>query len=159
MKSKLLTALALVGVLLLTVQCSTLNEFNRIEKGASPISYQTLDNYFVRNDVECKKLQKLIFDNENDFHAYFGEAATMGSNGMPTEVNWKTQYVMAVVLPETDRSTTVTPIKVSQNGVSVILYYQVKRGSRNSYTMVPFTAVALDKPASAQQQEFYFIEK
>jgi len=156
---KYLSILGLVAVVLLFTQCASLNEFKRVEKGASPIGYEQLDNYFVRNDVPCTKLQKLIFDSQYDFEKYFGEAAVMGTNGQPTNVNWAKQYVVAVILPETDRSTVVTPVNVCQNDKSVILYYNVQRGEKNSYKIVPFVAVALDKPADPQGMEFYFIEK
>jgi len=156
MKKQLIYGLLCVMALVLG-SCSSLNQVARIEQNASSIYYSQLSNYFVRNDVPCKKLQKLIFDNQQDFESYFGMAASMGN--IPTEVNWKTQYVVAVILPETNRATSVTPVDVCQGGNSVIMYYHVDKGDRRSYTMVPFTAVALDKPASGQGMEFYFIEK
>jgi len=151
--------LCLLAITLLFAACGSLNEVARIEKGASPIYYEQLDNYFVRNDVDCSKLQKLIFDNKQDFESYFGEAAVMGTDGTPTSVNWRKQYVIAVILPQTTRSTTVTPVDVKQNGNSVVFNYRVTRGEKNSYSLVPFTAVALDKPATPQGLEFYFVEK
>ena len=67
--------------------------------------------------------------------------------------------VLAVILPETDRSTDVTVLDVLQNGNSVIFNYHVERGEKNSYRLVPFAAVSLPKPRTTQNMEFYFNKK
>ena len=152
--------LTLGALLLSCAGCSLINKMNmaeNVDKTATRIHYTTLDNYYVRNDVDCSKLQRLVLDNKRDFEGFFGEAAYMG--GLPTEVNWKTQYVLAVILPETNRATSVSPVTVKQDGLRVVLSYAVKRGDRMSHTMVPFTAVAIDKPARDEKMEIFFLEK
>ena len=116
-----------------------------------------LDNYYVRNNIGSNQIQRLVIDNEEDFNAYFGPAAIMG--GKPTDINWKKQYVVAVLLPETRRPTMVTPLEVKRNDGNVIFKYQVIRGVKGSHTIVPFAAIALDRPESPQQIEHFFIEK
>ncbi len=153
---KLLSILMLAAVAMLGMQCSTVS---KLEKEAYQVRYLPLNNYFVRNDIEATKLQKLIITNETDFRSFFGEAAVMGRNGHPTPVNFKTEYVLAVILPETDRSTDVTVLDVLQNGNSVIFNYHVERGEKNSYRLVPFAAVSLPKPRTTQNMEFYFNKK
>ena len=153
-------ALAMCAVLLLCCNCSVFNKLNMAQNvydAATSVSYTTLDNYFVRNDVNHNKRQDLILTNKADFEGFFGMAATMG--GLPTDINWNKQYVVAVVLPETNRMTTVTPIDVRQDGNKVVFCYKVDRGEKTTYTMMPFTAVALDKPTNSQQMEFFFLEK
>ena len=119
--------------------------------------YEVLDNYYVRNDIDCTSLQRLIIDNERDFNEYFGAAALMG--GMPTDINWKRQYVIAVLLPQTNRPTMVTPMEVKQNGNSVIFKYRVNRGNKSSYTLVPFAAIALNRPENPEELQIFFVEK
>lgn len=153
---KLLSILMLAAVAMLGMQCSTVS---KLEKEAYQVRYLPLNNYFVRNNIEATKLQKLIITNETDFRSFFGEAAVMGRNGHPTPVNFKTEYVLAVILPETDRSTDVTVLDVLQNGNSVIFNYHVERGEKNSYRLVPFAAVSLPKPRTTQNMEFYFNKK
>lgn len=153
---KLLSILMLAAVAMLGMQCSTVS---KLEKEAYQVRYLPLNNYFVRNDIEATKLQKLIITNETDFRSFFGEAAVMGRNGHPTPVNFKTEYVLAVILPETDRSTDVTVLDVLQNGNSVIFNYHVERGEKNSYRLVPFAAVSLPKPRTTKNMEFYFNKK
>ncbi|MBR1550849.1 MAG: hypothetical protein IJ632_00845 [Muribaculaceae bacterium] len=153
---KFLSILMLAAVAMLGVQCTTVS---KLEKEAYQVRYLPLNNYYVRNDIEATKLRKLIITNEADFKSFFGDAAVMGRNGHPTPVNFKTEYVLAVILPETDRSTTVETLDVLQNGNAVIFNYHVERGEKNSYRLVPFTAVSLPKPPTTQDMEFYFNKK
>ncbi len=53
----------------------------------------------------------------------------------------------------------VTPLEVKRNDGNVIFKYQVIRGVKGSHTIVPFAAIALDRPESPQQIEHFFIEK
>lgn len=152
---KIAIILALTAVTLLCSQCAT-SQYRQAKKGAKEVPFVTLKNYYVRNDVDCQKIQRLILDNKEDFEKYFGEAAIMGN--LPTDINWKRQYVIAIVLPETKKSTMVTPLKVKQSPGNVILHYQVIRGHKTSYTLVPFAAVALDRPENPQQTQVFFIE-
>ena len=144
--------LALITVAML-VGCSPLS---KIEKEGYPINYTELANYYVLNNVDVSKTQRLVINSQQTFEAYFGEAAVMGRNGQPTMVNFKTQYVLAVVLPETDRQTEVIPGEVVQNGNTIVMNYRVNKGAKTSYRMVPFVAIAIDKPVSDTQMEIYF---
>ena len=159
---KHLTIILAVGALmLLCCNCSFMDKMyaaQKIDKVATPIPYTTLENYFVRNDVDGSKQRRLIFDNQQDFEAFFGKAATMG--GQPTAVNWNKQYVVAIVLPETNRATSIEPVavKVADDKITVFSYH-VKKGDKMSHTMVPFTAVAIDKPASATEMTVFYLEK
>ncbi len=145
-------ALALITVAML-VGCSPLS---KIEKEGYPINYTELANYYVLNNVDVSKTQRLVINSQQTFEAYFGEAAVMGRNGQPTMVNFKTQYVLAVVLPETDRQTEVIPGEVVQNGNAIVMNYRVNKGAKTSFRMVPFAAIAIDKPVNDTQMEIYF---
>ncbi len=144
--------LALITVAML-VGCSPLS---KIEKEGYPINYTELANYYVLNNVDVSKTQRLVINSQQTFEAYFGEAAVMGRNGQPTMVNFKTQYVLAVVLPETDRQTEVIPGEVVQNGNTIVMNYRVNKGAKTSYRLVPFAAIAIDKPVNDTQMEIYF---
>lgn len=144
--------LALITVAML-VGCSPLS---KIEKEGYPINYTELANYYVLNNVDVSKTQRLVINSQQTFEAYFAEAAVMGRNGQPTMVNFKTQYVLAVVLPETDRQTEVIPGEVVQNGNTIVMNYRVNKGAKTTYRMVPFAAIAIDKPINDTQMEIYF---
>jgi hypothetical protein len=160
---KHLTITLVLGALLLLLcsNCSFMDKMyaaQKIDDVATPVPYTTLENYFVRNDVDCSKQQRLIIDNQRDFEGYFGMAATMG--GLPTEVNWNKQYVVALILPETNRATSITPINVKVANDDIMVFsYHVKKGDKMSHKMVPFTAVAIDKPDRASQMTVFYLEK
>ena len=142
--------------LVLITSLTGCNPLAKIEKESYPINYTELSNYFVHNNIPTNKIQRLVINSQETFESYFGPAAVMGRNGEPTRVNFKTQYVLAIVLPETDRETQIIPAEVSQIDNTVFVNYRVYRGSKMSYRMVPFTAIAIDKPATDAQMEFYF---
>lgn len=160
---KHLTITLVLGALLLLLcsNCSFMDKMyaaQKIDDVATPVPYTTLENYFVRNDVDCSKQQRLIIDNQRDFEGYFGMAATMG--GLPTEVNWNKQYVVALILPETNRATSITPVNVKVANDDIMVFsYHVKKGDKMSHKMVPFTAVAIDKPDKASQMTVFYLEK
>lgn len=143
-------------VALFCCQCST-SQYAQAKKGAKSTPYTVLENYFVRNTVKPTKRYRIVLDNEKDFDAIFGHASLMGR--LPTDINWKKQYVVAIMLPETNRSTMVTPLDVKQSPGNVIFYYQVNTGHKTSYTIVPFAAVALERTIEPQELQVFFIEK
>ncbi len=152
---RFLNILALLALLLGFAQC---NPLKKVEAQAYPISYTELINYYPMNPDGDKKQHKLSFDNEQDFRRYFGEAAVMGTNGQPTPVNFKTQFVLAVVLPDTDRDTQVIPAEISQVGSTIVFNYHIKKGDKLGYRIRPYAAVAIDKPDRDTQFEIYFKE-
>ncbi len=161
MKPIITISLALTAMLLLYSNCSFMDKMyaaQKIDDVATPIPYTTLENYFVRNDVDCSKQQRLIIYNNQDFEKYFGMAAYMG--GLPTKINWNKQYVVALILPETKRATSIHPVAVKATDNQCLVFsYEVKKGDKLSHTMVPFTAVAIDKPDQATQMAVFYLEK
>ncbi len=153
---KVTTILALVAAVLLTASCSMTR---KIEADAVPVAYTELQHYFVNNTVNVQQPFRHVFATQEEFERYFGMAAVMGKDGQPTSINWKTQYVMAVINPVTDRDTQMYPVSVVQNGNSIIFNYKVTKGEKRSYSICPFVAVVLDKPVSDQQYTFYYNEK
>lgn len=153
---KVAIILSLAAVALLCSQCAP-SPYQLAKKGAKSVPFTELEHYYVRNDVDCRQTQRLILDNKEDFEAFFGEGAVTG--GMPTDINWKRQFVVAILLPVTRKTTMVTPLEVKQSPGNVILYYRVITGRKTSYTMVPFTAVALDRSVEPQQLQVFYIEK
>ncbi len=153
---KLALILSISLVALFCCQCST-SQYASAKKSAKSIPYVVLDNYYVRNDIDCSKQQRLIIDNEQDFNAVFGHAAVMG--GLPTDINWKKQYVIALILPETERTTNVMPKDVQQSPGNIIFKYQLNHGHKTGYRQVPFAAIALNRAEDPQQLQVFFIEK
>ena len=71
-------------------------------------------NYFFSNNASLPASLKVT--NEHEFNHYFGMAAVMGKGGEPTKIDFKKQFVIAKVLPETNISTDIQPLSLVQKG-------------------------------------------
>ncbi len=108
------------------------------------IPYTEAANYFVRNDAGDNIPVKI--ENEVTFNSYFGMAAVMGENGMPTNIDFTKQFVIAITLPETDIDTEITPVGLQKADNNKITYtYEVKHGEKRSYTTRPMSIIIVDK--------------
>lgn len=105
------------------------------------VAYTEGHNYFVRNDVT--EVPTMITTQEQ-FERYFGMAAVMGKNGMPTAIDFTKQYVIAAVMPLTDIQTEMSAHSLKQKGDTIVFTYRVKRGEQQSYTMRPMLMIVVD---------------
>ncbi len=107
------------------------------------IPYMTVDNYFVRNDVEGTPPTTIKVSDE--FERYFGMAATMGPGGRPTDVDFNKYYVICVALPPTDLEMGLSVESLAEaRGGKLILRYEIKRGER-AYSIRPLMLLMVDK--------------
>lgn len=107
-------------------------------------NYIRMDNYYVSNQLK-NGTHKLVIHNQQEFESVFGAAAVMGRNGQPTNIDFRHQFVIAVILPETDRITSIETVMLKRLGDRLYYSYIVEEGHRTSYTMRPFTAVVVDR--------------
>jgi len=107
-------------------------------------NYTPMDNYFVNNNFR-NGTQKLVIHNQHDFEQVFGAAAVMGRNGHPTTVNFDHQFVVAVILPETNRQTSIETVMLNRVGDRLYYSYLISEGHKTSYTIRPFTAVVVSR--------------
>lgn len=114
------------------------------EDVSKSVVYSVADHYFVNNSVKEFKSHKIT--DASEFEQVFGMAAVMGKNGEPTKINFAKQYVIAVVKPETDRVTTLTPVSLVEHADGKMLFtYRCETGASQSYTMRPCLIVIVDK--------------
>ncbi len=113
-------------------------------KVVAHVPYKTVDNYFVRNDVEGTP--PVTIKASDEFERYFGMAATMGPDGRPTDVDFNKNYVICVALPPTDLDTdlSVESLSEAREG-KLILRYAIRRGERRSYSIRPLLLLMVDK--------------
>lgn len=110
----------------------------------SAISYKEASHYFVRNDVT--DYSPRLIQSYEEFERYFGMAATMGTDGLPTAIDFKKQNVIAIIESQTNVD---TDIKISsikkQDGKIAVRYKVVKTGDPRSYSTVPCLLLRIDK--------------
>ena len=107
------------------------------------VSYEVVKNYFFRNDASVPSSPKIT--SQEQFDSLFGAAAFMGKDGRPTTVDFDRQFVIAVVLPETDTETTLEPLSLTRSGGELTFTYGKKENGKVSYTMRPLLLVAVDR--------------
>lgn len=113
-------------------------------KVVAHVPYKTVENYFVRNDVEG--MPPMIIKASDEFERYFGMAATMGPDGRPTDVDFNKYYVICVALPPTDLETGLSVVSLSEvREGELILRYAIRRGERRSYSIRPLLLLMVDK--------------
>ena len=118
--------------------------------GGTPTAYGQLDNYYVINDYYNQyyydnSASKLVITDSYEFRQVFGQASINNRYGVPTDVDFRREFVVAVILPVTNRYTEIEPVSVNREGDRVYFTYQVFRGAMQSYYTQPFTAVVLDR--------------
>ena len=111
--------------------------------GSDGVPYKVAEHYFLRNDVNARKVPVKIAS-QKDFERYFGMAAVMG--GQPTAIDFERQFVIDVVLPETNHSTTIHPGTLSDEGEALQLEYGVAVAPEvNTWTSVPVSLLIVDR--------------
>lgn len=112
------------------------------ENGGKNVAYTLARNYFFRNDAKIPADPKIT--SQAQLESLFGMATHMGADGRPTEINFKKQMGVAIVLPETDRATEIKVNSVSSNGQQVTVNYDVVRGEHRSYSIQPMELLIID---------------
>jgi len=120
---------------------------NRKETKMTGIAFTVAKNYFVRNDAG--KVHNPKIETAEEFRQIFGMAATMGKNGRPTTIDFTRQYVIAVLLPETNRTTTIDPVSLRKDAMGeIVLTYKIVVGQEQSYTIIPNLIIVVDRSAT-----------
>lgn len=154
MKRKFLIIATITCIFFTACQNTTDNETNASEgidsvdsidqTTVTDIPYQLAENYFVKNTV--KKPDNPKIETQEKFNEVFGMATTMGKSGKPTDIDFTKQYVIAVILPETDINTTVDPLSLQKNGKGeMTLTFKITARKKQTFTTVPNFAIIVDK--------------
>ena len=109
------------------------------------VPFQIINGYFVKNTFTDDTFPKAKITTQKEFDKMFGAAVFMGKNGMPTLINFKEQYVIAVLEKETDLNTTVTPINLKKVNNKILFEYRVLIEKPQSFTIRPLMMILVDK--------------
>jgi len=113
------------------------------ESGEVNISYAIAQNYFVKNTFEGLDNPKIT--TQENFEKVFGMATTMGPEGKPSPIDFTKQYVIAVILPESNKQTSIEPISLSKNNKNeIVLDYKIHQGPEQSFTTVSHLLLIVD---------------
>ncbi len=110
---------------------------------ADAIPFTEAQHYFVRNDVPHMPPAKI--GTQEEFEKYFGMAAVMGENGLPTPIDFRKQFVVSVAMPQTYCDTSLEAQSLEKRNGRLVFTYRVRQGERRSYSTVPLLMVVVDK--------------
>ena len=113
------------------------------ERKSEDVAFEVARNYFFQHGQDIPASPKIT--SEEDFGRLFGMAAVMGKDGQPTAIDFSRQFVLALVLPVTDRDTEVTPLKVERRGNTLYYIYKVRTGARQSFSIQPMSIIILGR--------------
>lgn len=134
----IIAAASLVGALLMGTSCASSNGAAKGEQ----VAYTVAKRYFFNNGAVPPASNKVT--DATTFGQLFGMATAMGPDGLPTEIDFDKQFVIPVVLPETNKETTIKLGKLVEDGGGLTLYYKVRQGKERSYTIKPLELIVVD---------------
>lgn len=106
------------------------------------IPYVVMNNYFLKSNVVG--ISYPLITKQEEFSGLFGMAAVMGKDGAPTSIDFSKESVIAIVLPETNVSTEIIPLRLEKGAAQGLrMYYTVKRGEEMMSTMRPILLVKI----------------
>lgn len=136
MKTKNILLLSLLLTLVL-VSCQN-------SKENKEIPFETAKNYFVLNTIE--KLENPKITDQESFENIFGMGTTMGEEGKKTNIDFSKEFVIGVVLPETQQQIKLHPKKLTQNDQGDLTFiYSKEKGEDLQHTIKPILMVVVDK--------------
>ncbi len=139
---KALILVAAIGfVLPMANSCSTAGSVQHGKK----LAYTIANHYFVRNDVS--QYGTMTINTQADFDKVFGAAAVMGEGGLPTQIDFSKQTVLAVTMPPAKYEVTLSAESLSSdgNGETTFCYRAVKGAEHQSYTSCACLIVVTNK--------------
>lgn len=105
------------------------------------IHVQKLERFFLISKTSEQRY--LIIENEKQFDQHFHPAALNGINAIRPD--FSREWVIAIDDAETDQATEITILKCEIQERSLRVICQINRGTKQSYTMHPQSAVILPR--------------
>ncbi len=108
------------------------------------VAYKEANHYFVRNDAPDHSPR--LIQTRAEFERYFGAAAVMGNDGLPTEIDFDKHNVVALIEPQTNIDTDIKVKSVKTDHGQLTVTYEVRQsGQPRSYSTVPMILLRIDK--------------
>lgn len=107
-----------------------------VNLGGTMANYNMLPGNYIPHNPQSSTL-KLVIHNRQDFEAVFGNSA--GS------IDFAHKFVVAVILPTTNRQTQVEAVACNRIGDRLYYSYLVTEGHATGYTYTPYAAVVVDR--------------
>ncbi|MBN2694035.1 hypothetical protein JXR93_05190 [bacterium] len=116
------------------------------EESLKTVPFSFAKNYFVKNSASEESLKINKIESIDVFESIFGMATLMGDNGTPTVIDFKNQFLVSYIVPETDIKTEINVKNIIQNEKNeLVVNLEIKEGEKQSFTSQPFILLIVDK--------------
>ncbi len=134
------------------VSCNQPSNTSEIEEGEyvqkvevlDEISYQIADHYFAKENVDAIQIEKI--ESLEKFNSIFQPATVMGMDTTNYPVDFSSNYVIAVILPESSLSETVTPVSlIKKSDGNIIFTYSIQAGKEQTFSTQASLVMVVNK--------------
>lgn len=146
--NRILLPVAILATLCGTASCGNAKSNDiastteNVAEASDSVPYTVVNNYFINNNNDTVPD---VIATEVEFQKCFGMATHMGDGGQPTAVDFSKYFIIVASVPPTDISTDITPVSLTEDGDSLLFTCKITEGEKQSYTIHPFTMIAVSK--------------
>ena len=109
------------------------------------VSFLPVQNYFVKNNFKNTPTLMIKITNNKYFDSIFGMATTMGKDGKPTVIDFKKQFILAIVKKESNQPIELKALSITKTKSNQLTYtYTNKTDKAGSFSMCASLLVMLD---------------
>ena len=109
------------------------------------VPFMEARNYFVNNTVGEDKNGTLKIETQEAFNELFSPATTMGEGGKPTEIDFKKQFVIAVISATSDLNPSIDSLSLKKFNSDLVLEFKETMGDKQSFSTRPAAILIVDK--------------
>lgn len=129
------------AIILFCTSCST---HRTLVENNKEVSFTEGKNYFHIGKETKPTIMKIA--SQPEFEKLFGMATFMGKDGEATPIDFNKSFVIAYILPESNRRTELRPLSLTKKrGKHLVMKYFMKEGVTQSFTTQPFFIMIVDK--------------
>lgn len=148
MKKNFLPILLLAALSLSTASCYRTQTLPLVHEeypvGEAGIRFTEAHNYFLSNQV--KDFSPRLVTDSATFATLFGMATTMAPDGRPTDIDFQTQAVIAVLSAPTNAHFEYRPLSLARSGQDLCFTYKkVSLGDDLGYQASPLLIIVCQK--------------
>lgn len=155
MKNSIVSVLIVLNLLTLSANSQiAINIHNEESPQEMDVPYSIAKGYFVKNTFTKDYINSPQIKTKKAFDAIFGMATIMGPDGKPTEINFKTHYVIAVTEKLSEYDTQINPLSLKKKGSKIILQCKIETGAKQTALMKPLLLLIVDKKYKGKVEVF-----
>ncbi|MGP1515365.1 MAG: hypothetical protein ACTTJH_05340 [Bacteroidales bacterium] len=114
-------------------------------------------NYFFNDETSVTNdREEFVVFSQSEFDKYFSPATFMGTEGVPTPIDFDKQIALCIVLDQTDIDKKLDFIEItSDNNGNITCNYRLTIGKKLSFMIQPCLIILFDKNKATKKIDFH----